>query len=143
MPHKPKKIPNIVYLANQSKSLKSYGRNYKVKNYKKILTVEGNIKPTALCSEYTFKIIYKVNCRPKVLITHPEIISFDDNIPVPHIYGKNMPCLFYPDYDEFNKDKMISDTIIPWLSLWLYYYEVWFATGGEWLGGGIHYSAEE
>jgi hypothetical protein len=32
----------------------------------------------------------------------------------------------------------IATTIIPWLSLWLYYYEVWHATG-EWMGGGIEH----
>jgi hypothetical protein len=31
---------------------------------------------------------------------------------------------------------MIATTIIPWLALWLYYYEVWLATG-HWEGGGI------
>jgi hypothetical protein len=30
----------------------------------------------------------------------------------------------------------IAATIVPWLSLWLYYYEVWLATGA-WEGGGI------
>jgi hypothetical protein len=32
---------------------------------------------------------------------------------------------------------VLADTIIPLASLWLFYYEVWFATG-EWLGGGEH-----
>ena len=33
-----------------------------------------------------------------------------------------------------------AETIVPWACLWLYYYEVWHATG-EWLGGGLHPSA--
>ena len=30
---------------------------------------------------------------------------------------------------------VISETIMPWLALWLFHYEAWHATG-EWLGGG-------
>ena len=33
--------------------------------------------------------------------------------------------------------KLISNTIIPWTIEWLYFYELWLATG-EWLGGGEH-----
>ena len=32
----------------------------------------------------------------------------------------------------------IADTIIPWTSEWLFFYELWLATGGEWLGEGEH-----
>jgi hypothetical protein len=31
----------------------------------------------------------------------------------------------------------ISDTIVPWAVLWLYYFEDWLATD-EWKGGGKH-----
>ncbi|MGH8092034.1 MAG: hypothetical protein ACREIF_00990 [Chthoniobacterales bacterium] len=30
----------------------------------------------------------------------------------------------------------LADTIVPWTSRWLYFYEIWLATG-EWMGGGI------
>ena len=40
-------------------------------------------------------------------------------------------------YSEFNSSKLIANTIIPWTVEWLYYYELWLATG-EWLGGGEH-----
>jgi hypothetical protein len=29
----------------------------------------------------------------------------------------------------------ISEYIVPWISLWLFFYETWLITG-EWLGGG-------
>jgi hypothetical protein len=31
----------------------------------------------------------------------------------------------------------VADYIIPWISCWLYFYEVWLATG-TWIGGGTH-----
>ena len=44
-------------------------------------------------------------------------------------------CLYYPC--EWNSTMNISDTIIPWISEWLYYFEFWCITG-EWHGGGKH-----
>ena len=44
-------------------------------------------------------------------------------------------CLYR--YSEFNVYKLLADTIIPWTVEWLYFYELWLATG-EWLGGGEH-----
>jgi hypothetical protein len=43
---------------------------------------------------------------------------------------------------------LIATTIVPWLALWLFYYEIWRITG-KWLGKGAHawenddYRAEE
>ena len=51
-------------------------------------------------------------------------------------YAPDRPCLFYPAGREWRSDMKIATSIVPWLSLWLYYYEVWLATG-EWEGGGI------
>jgi hypothetical protein len=31
----------------------------------------------------------------------------------------------------------LAMTVIPWISEWLYFYELWLVTG-EWLGGGTH-----
>jgi hypothetical protein len=33
---------------------------------------------------------------------------------------------------------LIANTLVPWTSEWLAYYEAWLTTGGEWLGGGVH-----
>jgi hypothetical protein len=44
-------------------------------------------------------------------------------------------CLYR--YQEFNSYKYLSKTIIPWTVEWLYFYELWLATG-EWCGGGEH-----
>ena len=44
-------------------------------------------------------------------------------------------CLYR--HREFTKDKFLANTIIPWTVEWLYFYEIWLATG-EWCGGGEH-----
>jgi uncharacterized protein len=62
---------------------------------------------------------------------------------VPHVYRlghkPEFPalCLFDPKQDEWSPDEFIADKIIPWAIKWLFYYEVWLATG-EWQGGGRH-----
>jgi hypothetical protein len=53
------------------------------------------------------------------------------------MYCQERLCLFLPGSREWNGDDPIALTILPWASLWLYFYEVWHATG-EWLGGGVH-----
>jgi hypothetical protein len=37
---------------------------------------------------------------------------------------------------------IIAETILPLASIWLFYYEMWQATG-EWLGGGEHPGMQE
>lgn len=32
----------------------------------------------------------------------------------------------------------IADTLVPWASEWLLFYELWLATDGQWLGEGEH-----
>ena len=60
---------------------------------------------------------------------------------VPHMYNDGSLCLFYSPNQEWSYDDLWAESLIPWASLWLYYYEIWLQTG-EWLGGGIH-SGEE
>ena len=60
-----------------------------------------------------------------------------DGESIPHVFGDGTLCLFRFKYHEWNATMSIAETMIPWTALWLYYYEIWHATG-EWLGGGEH-----
>ena len=42
---------------------------------------------------------------------------------------------FNPDafHTGYSGDMLLAKVIVPWIALWLYYYEVWHATG-SWLG---------
>ena len=61
----------------------------------------------------------------------------------PHIYyNKADPdhprlCLYDPKERSWSPDEYIAETIIPWTSDWLFFFEGWLATG-EWEGGGRH-----
>ena len=100
----------------------------------------GKIKPSALSKEYTVFLSYRFDKSPKVWIIGDELEKLDD-ANFPHKFDINPKnkmvqiCLYR--YSEFNSSKLIANTIIPWTVEWLYYYELWLATG-EWLGGGEH-----
>ena len=85
-------------------------------------------------------IFYQLGKSPKVWIVGDELEKLDSP-EFPHkfdIDAKNKMvriCLYR--YSEFDSRKLISNTIIPWTIEWLYFYELWLATG-EWLGGGEH-----
>jgi hypothetical protein len=53
------------------------------------------------------------------------------------MYDQERLCLYRPHRREWTPAMMIANTIIPWISEWLYFYELWLVTG-EWLGGGEH-----
>jgi hypothetical protein len=79
---------------------------------------------------YQVRIYYKEYEFPVVHIVSPPIP--DD---APHIYHDrdNALCLFYPKHNEWTSDRYVCDTIVPWTSEWLYYYEIWQVTG-KWFG---------
>ena len=79
-----------------------------------------------------------------MFVVNPKKLKFYRNKKqLPHVYStsKQRLCLFFPNGKEWNRSHLISETIIPWASEWLYYYELWLITG-EWLGGGTEHSVE-
>jgi hypothetical protein len=99
----------------------------------------GHLQPTSTSRVYDVIIRYEAGNRPE-----PYVIGLRQRADsrIPHTYAPDHPCLYYPAGREWRSDMMIATTIIPWLSLWLYYYEVWHATG-IWMGGGITHGPTE
>jgi hypothetical protein len=101
------------------------------------MKVKGFLQPTSRSLSYHFILKYNLVESPKIKIVSPELQKNSKGEDAPHLYpGKNL-CLYHPKYREFSRSDFLFDTIIPWTSLWLYYYEVWLLTD-EWLGGGEH-----
>lgn len=100
------------------------------------LVMEGELCPDALCATYRARITYRGGDNPEVCIVQPQLRPRVEGESIPHMYGQEFLCLFLPGTQEWAPDKLIALTIVPWTSLWLYFYEVWHATG-EWLGGGV------
>ena len=101
------------------------------------MKVIGQIRPTSRSSMYNFVIKYNLATGPQTRLTSPELRKNDKDDNIPHLYPDGSLCLYRPKYREFTRTDFLSETIIPWTSLWLYYYEQWHITG-IWLGGGEH-----
>lgn len=100
------------------------------------LTSVGNLVPSPLSATYTVRIALQGSGRPEVRVVTPELKAREDGEPIPHMYGQERLCLYLPWARQWTSEKPIAVTIVPWTSMWLYFYEVWRATG-EWLGGGV------
>lgn len=130
--NKPLRDKNI---AEQVISIKSQHKNFNVKFTASTLKLVGYMQPTSRSEKYLVEIKYKLKEFPKVYVLEPQLEKNFNQENIPHIYPGEKLCLFQPKYKEFKFSDLISNTIIPWTSLWLYYYEVWHMTG-LWLGGG-------
>lgn len=73
---------------------------------------------------------------PSVRVVSPQL-AYRDGERAPHLYSNGDLCLFYPKAREWHGGLLLSRTIIPWASEWLFHYEIWLASG-TWCGGGYH-----
>lgn len=102
-----------------------------------ILVATGQLRPSELSATYTVQISQQGGKSPAVKVVQPALRPGKNGEEIPHMYSQERLCLFVPGGEEWKPADPIALTIVPWASLWLYFYEVWHATG-EWLGGGVH-----
>lgn len=107
------------------------------------LKMELELQHSSKSKKFVVELEYiEANKIPKIFID-AEQFPEDKLEEIPHKYGiKNRKgkkyvevCLYYKK--EWNRTMNISDTIIPWLIEWLYFYDMWLITG-KWCGGGKH-----
>jgi hypothetical protein len=101
-----------------------------------LLICRGPLTPTPISATYLAIVRYRAATWPEVHVPGDQLQPLEPGGKIPHTYGPGEPCLFYPSRTCWRSDMKLSHTIIPWLSLWLTFYEMWRATG-EWYGGGI------
>ncbi len=130
------KYPKVkpITLFQQLSAIKTKYTNVLDYKYKKNeISLIMKIKPTEESTEYTISISYKLKESPRVVLLSPELQKHEGRYPH-HKYGfdKNghpVLCLYYPKMKEWHKNLLIADTIIPWISTWLFAYEYWLITG--------------
>lgn len=111
---------------------------YEIVGSKHIVNTYVYLKPTEHSERYRIKLTVHVGkTYVDVSSVSPKINRVVNGKKVPHMYKNETLCLFYPGYNEWHYSDKWMETLIPWASLWLFYYEIWIVTG-EWLGGGIH-----
>lgn len=104
-----------------------------------ILTWEDQLRPTALNRSYSTAVMYQLGLVPRTYVLNPSLRELANGRRIPHLYSQveQRLCLYLPNAGEWNPSKFISETIVPWTLLWLFYFEEWLATN-EWKGGGVH-----
>lgn len=110
-----------------------------VKKKPSYLSIEFSIKPTEMNRTYRVLLVYVYGHQPYVYVIYPNIRALAENKEIPHLYSqeKQRLCLTYPDFHEWNTNKVIMDTYMPWVALWIWFYEEWLLSD-EWKGGGMH-----
>ena len=97
----------------------------------------GKLCPSNLSTTYTVRVSQQGGASPEVRVLDPKLRCREDQEKIPHMYGQERLCLYLPGSGQWKPEDPIAVTIIPWASLWLYFYELWHATG-KWRGGGVH-----
>ena len=130
------KIP-VKTIAQQADAIRHRYPGFKVWANGQVLRATGILRPTARSQPYTLEISYTLKERPDIRVLQPSLEENTKGEAIPHIYPGKKLCLYHPLYGDFNYSDLLSETILPWTSLWLYHYENWHMTG-DWLGGGSH-----
>jgi len=127
-------MPSFLQLRTVKKvfpNLKVYSKKWN--NFEIVL----ELQPTPLSEKYKIKICYIKNNAIKIFVVDKKLKIAKNRTKLPHVYNtqKQQLCLYSWRKNEWNSTKYIVDTIIPWASEWLYYYELWLPEG-KWYGGG-------
>jgi hypothetical protein len=133
-----------ISLIQQEGALRSYFPNSTIKrNGDRHLIWIHDITPSPISEKYRVKLYYKRGGRPKIYVLDALKLA-PGKTKLPHVYSTDEQrlCLYYPKYREWTPKKYFVKTIIPWISEWIYHYEIWVVTG-EWHGGGIEHETEE
>ncbi len=97
----------------------------------------GQLEPLPICDTYTIQIDYTTGLRPLVKVLSPKLMLAPSARLIPHMFDQEFLCLFRLRNRHWDPAVAFNRNIIPWISMWLYYYEIWLASG-DWLGGGEH-----
>jgi hypothetical protein len=89
---------------------------------------------------YRVEIRLRAGGHPSAQILTPQLRRRVPDEPVPHTWGPDEPCFYYPIAREWMPNMAIATSVVPWLGLWLIHYEGWRATG-HWEGGGVEHGA--
>lgn len=95
----------------------------------------GQLQPSPLSAVYSVSILLQRGWCPAVRVLSPMLAPRSGCDKLPHVNSDGSLCLHVDG--EWNSGMFVADTTVPWASTWLYFYEIWHATG-LWLGGGTH-----
>jgi len=101
-------------------------------------------RPSPIGRLYALELKLQQGEFPQVIVKAPDLNVLAGGKDLPHVYEQKPPrlCLFLPWTGEWNPQRTLLETMLPWSVLWLYFFEAWLRSG-EWTGGGIHPPASQ
>ena len=95
--------------------------------------------PTPVSRTYRIRLSYKARGSPEVVVEEPALSVVAGGRRLPHVYDQEPPrlCLYLPGTGEWRPWMPMDETIVPWVVLWLFYFEEWLISD-QWKGGGAH-----
>ena len=95
--------------------------------------------PTPMSRVYSVRLRYHIEHPPEVVVEEPDLCCLASGRRLPHVYAQKPTrlCLYLPGVGEWEPWMRIDRTIVPWCSVWLFYFEEWLVSD-EWKGGGAH-----
>jgi hypothetical protein len=131
----PEAAPPISLATQHGHLLRRYP-NSRIVRARERLVWSGALTPAVYSATYEVLIDHQIGTSPLVYVARPRLRLVDGQA-LPHVYPLNTLCLFLGNR-EWHESIPIADTLVPWASEWLLFYELWLATDGEWLGDGEH-----
>jgi hypothetical protein len=103
------------------------------------LTWRWRVQPTPMSRIYQVRLECDAKGNPEVFVDSPDIRLLAGDRKIPHLYSqaRRKLCLYLPGSGQWNTSKLLANTIVPWVSLWLLYFEEWLWSD-DWKGGGEH-----
>lgn len=106
---------------------------------------EYSTTPYALSRTYQVLITYMRGGTPDAFVFYPNLDILAAGRTIPHIYRSRTCsysestclCLYRLKYGDWSPQMLLAHTVVPWVDLWLLYFEEWLITN-EWKGGGEH-----
>jgi len=89
---------------------------------------EGELQPTEQSRVYRVRVFFTVGSCPVAHVVEPELHKG-----APHRWKEGSLCLFHPRRFKWTDRCLVASYIIPWVTMWLYFYEQWLDLG-VWLG---------
>ena len=134
-----------IKITDQAGAIRSYFPNGDLRVLGNKLIWTGEITPSPNSGTYIIKVKYSYTDGVKVYVVNPKPLPLAvGQTRLEHVYSheEQRICLYYPDRTEWNSSMWLVQTIFPWASEWLFFYELWLVTG-EWLGGGKHHEVDD
>jgi hypothetical protein len=119
-------------VAQQAFALRARYATASVRLLRGQLTCRIVLTPSSLSRSYTVQISYRLGGHPQVRVLNP-VLDGRLGESLPHVYREGTLCLYLDG--EWSSTMLLADSIVPWASEWLLFYELW-VPGGEWHGGG-------